>query len=116
MPLRFEQGQREHMVGTGWTVVGQEVVLRATTEKHVAAATCEDLRAVIADQVERLAERRPPRLVPTQLTTGVASAVVLPPPHAVRARPCALVDARVSIGRHFVDELRGIQYSNARGA
>ena len=66
---------------------------RPRVAQHLAAAALEHLSAVVADDVERLAQRRSPRLVPTRRAARVTSAVVLPTPHAVRARPCALVHA-----------------------
>ncbi len=130
MALRLQQRERDDVVGVAPAVLSEEIVGAAASEEHVdvrvagrprvaqhrSAATLEHLRAVVAQQVEGFAERRPPGLAPSGRTAGVAAAVVLPPPHAVGTRPGALVHVYLPPWLHLVDELRRVHDPHAGDA
>ncbi len=112
-----------------WTVLGEELVGAAPSEEnldiriargpwvvqHVAAAAIEHLGAMVTHEVECLAQRRSPRLVPTWCAARVAAAVLHPTTHAMGARPGTLVHAHLSDRRNLVDELRRVDHPNPRG-
>ena len=67
-----------------------------------AAAHLEDRDALVAQPVERVAQRRAPLLIPSRAAAGAAAAVALPAPEAVVAAP------RGALGDlHFVRRRRG---------
>ena len=68
-----------------------EVVVagRPRVAQQLGPAPLEHLDAPVAEHVEGLPQRTPPRLVPALRPAGVAAAVGLPPLHAVGARPGA---------------------------